>query len=489
MPFRITPQAIFRRSLFDMTNGYARLADAQVDISSTKRLRVFSDDAADSARALDLRTTIQRTLQSRSSIDDASRAADSQAELLEQVSDLIAQARQLGESGASDGKTPADLASLATEIDSIIDQIVAIGNQRLEGRYLFAGSKTGDRPFSVTRSFGKIVGVEYNGDDFVRQVRLGPGDLKEIELSGRRAFLDVERAATLLVGGSGLASTKGASDTMVGTARIWIEHTTTVIGDGALGTGGDTLSGIAPGISSASDSIVGPAGAHRVTIESDGSGGRTIRLDDGAPVPFTGTETDLRLENDSGEAVHLDLTAVGAAFTGVVDLTGNGTISVDGGPSQALTFETDFVLQDGSGRAMHLDTTGLVRGGETFATFPGTDSIFDVLIGLRDELGTSTGLDPDQRVARIQARLGALDGAHEGILNGLATLGARSASFQRVSNSLEFFELSLSEKRGELEDTDIFAASIQLTESQNAYQAALQAAAKIVAGPTLLNFL
>lgn len=489
MPFRITPQAIFNRSLYDMTNGYARLADAQVDISSTKRLRVFSDNAADSARALDLRTTIQRTLQSRSSIDDATRAADTQAELLEQASDLIAQARQLGESGASDGKTPSDLSSLATEIDSIIDQIVAIGNQRIEGRFLFSGSKTDTRPFSVTRSFGKVTSVGYEGDDLVRQVRLGPGDLKEIELSGRRAFLDLERSASILVGGTGLASTKGANDTMVGNANITIAHTTTVIGDGTLGGGGDSVSGIAPGASSSLDTIVGPLGAHRVTIASDGAGGRTIALDDGEPIPFAGTEADLRLESANGDVVHLNVSGMASSFTGSVDLLGNGEISVEGGPTQSLSFTSDFVLQDGEGRAIHLDTTGLTRGGETFVVLPGTESIFDVLIGLREELSVSTGLDPDQRVARIQARLGALDQAHEGVLNGLATLGARSASFQRVSGSLEFFELSLAEKRGELEDTDIFAASIQLTESQNAYQAALQAAAKIVAGPTLLNFL
>lgn len=488
MPFRITPQSIMRRSLFDMTNSYGRLADAQIDISSTKRLRVFSDHAADSARALDLRNTLQRTIQSRASIDDASRAADSQAELLEEVSALIAQARQLGESGAVDSKTPADLKSIATEIDSILEQIVGMGNQQVDGRYTFSGSRIDTRPFTVNRSFGKIVGVSYQGDEVVRQVRLGPGDFKEIELSGRRAFLDVERAATLLVGGTGLKPTQGASDTMVGTARLWIEHTSTVIGDGALG-GGDSVSGIALGTSTANDTIIGPAGAHRITIASDGAGGRTIRLDDGEAIPFAGNETDLRVENGSGDAVHLNLTGVGASFTGDVDLTGNGTIAVDGGPTQALTFTPDYLLQDGSGRAMHLDTTSLVRGGETFVTFPGTESVFDVLIGLRNELQLTTGLDPNERVARIQARLGALDEAHDGVLDGLSTLGAKSASFQRVSSSLEFFELSLDEKRGELEDTDLFAATIQLSESENAYQAALQAAAKLLAGPTLLNFL
>ncbi len=488
MPFRITPQSIYARSLYDMTNSFGRLADAEVAISSTKRIRVFSDDASGASRALDLRTVIQRTIQSRSSIDDGQRAADTQAEVLNSASDLIAQARALGESGASDGKTDSDLKSLATEVDSILDQLVASANQRVEGRYLFAGSKTETKPFNVTRSFGKVTAVSYAGDDIVRRVRLGPGEEKEIELSGSQAFLHNSRETTVLVGGTGLAGTPVAQDTMIGNATILIAHTSSVFGDGLL-AGGDSVSGLKLGTSTALDTIVGAAGQHKITIASDGSGGRTIRLDDGDPVAFTGTETDLALTSEGSDTVHVDLTSLSSTFTGSIDLTGNGTIQVKGGPSQALTFQSDFVLQDKNGRVVHLDTTHLVHGGETFAVFPGTESIFDAMIGLRDELEGATGLDPDQQVARIQARLAAIDGAHSGVLAGLSTLGARSASFQRVSGSLDFFELQLEDKRGELEDTDVFKASIQLTESQSAYSAALQATAKISGGPTLLNYL
>jgi flagellar hook-associated protein 3 len=488
MPFRITPQVLYRRSLFDMTNGYQRLAEAQQDISTTKRLRVFSDDAADASRALDLRTTIQRSVQSRASIDDATRASDSQAELLEQVSDLVAQARALGESAASDAKSDSDLKAIAAEIDTILDQLVATANQRNEGRYLFSGSRTDTKSFVAKRSFGRVTGVSYQGDDIVRQVRLGPSELKDIELSGRQAFLSPTRDATLLVGGTGLAASPGVKDTMTGTAKLEIVHTATSIGDGTLG-GGDSVSGIQLGTDTGLDTIVGQAGNHNLVVTTDGVGGGTIALDDGEPMPYDGTETSLLLTNGAGDKVHVNLTGLTSGFEGTVSLEGQANIRAGSGPWQALTFDDDFLLQDGNGRAMHLDTTDLVRGGETFAVFQGTESIFDVLIGLRDEIEGTLGLDPGERTKRIQTRLGTVDAAHEGVLTSLATLGARSASFQRVSSSLDFFELSLEEKRGELEDTDLFEASIRLAQSQTAYQGALQAAAKLLAGPTLLNFL
>lgn len=490
MSFRITPQVLMARSLYDMTNSYGRLSDAQLDLSTTRRLRVFSDDAADAARALDLRTSLQGTTQRRATVDDAARASDSQSEILEQVSDLIAQARQLTTSAASDAKSDSDLKAIATEIDAILDQLVAAANETVQGRYLFSGSAIDTKPFVATRVGGKVTGVSYRGDDIVRQARLGPNEVKDIELSGRQAFLSTTRESTLLVGGTGLKTVTATQDTMIGEAKLSIAHTTTVIGDGTL-SGGDSVSGIQLGTSTGLDTIIGPSGNHSLTVTSNGSGGGTIRLDGGTEVTFAGGETDLALENESGDMVHVNLSSLTSGFSGSVDLTGNGTIAVGDGAPQTLAFGSDVVIQGTDGRAMHLDTSALERGGETFALFQGTTSIFDTLIGIRDEItgALESDLDPTERTARVQSRLGALDASHEGILNSLATLGARSASFQRVSESLQFFELSIEEKRGEIEDTDIFKASIDLAEAQNAYNAALQAAAKILTGPSLLNFL
>lgn len=489
MAFRVTTQLLFERNRFDMTAAYARLAQSQIEISSTKRLRVLSDDPSDAARALDLRVTLKRTAQSKDAVGSARRAADTQADVLQQVSELIAQARQLGQSAGDGIKNQADLDALADEIDSVLGQVVSAANTRLEGRYLFAGSKIGTRPFDDAKSYGSTTGVSYHGDDIVRRVRLGPKELQDVELSGADAFLGGKRGATILTGGSGLRTTPGAHDTMRGSATILLAHVATIVGDGAGPGGADTASGIKVGTSGAADTILGAKGQHALTLTSDGAGGGTIRLDDGDAIAFAGTETDLALHNAAGDLVHVDLTSLTSGFAGTVDLTGNGTIQVEGSAAQALAFTDDYLLKDAQGQAVHLDTRDLAHASTTLAVFPGTDTVFDALIALRDEIRGKPGFTQADLGTRLSARLNALDAAHDHILGGVATLGSRSAGFQRIEDSLDGFELSLEDKRGELEDTDLFEASLRLAESENAYQSALASAAKLTSGPSLLDYL
>jgi len=484
---RITSSVLYQRALYNITGAYSRFARAQSQISTGRRITMPSEDPAAASRVLALKNAILRSAESRESVASARFSADSQAALLEEVSTLIIDARAQAAAAANGSLASSDLAAIASEIDSVLDQIVGQANQTLEGRYLFAGSRTNAAPFVASRSSGSITSIRYVGDDLTRKVRLGPADVKDVDLSGQDAFLAFIRGDTRIAGGIGLRATAGAHDTMAGDVRLLVEHTATLIGDGAGPGGGDTVSGIAPGASTALDTIIGAAGTHRLTVDLE-TGVPMIRLDDGVAVKVDGSETDLALTNGAGEVVHVDLTAMAPGFKGTIDLTGNGQIRTEDGAAKALSFTTDFALKDGQGRVVHLDTTELHGAGDSLAVFPGTESVFDVLISLRDEILGDNDFDKVGREGRIQSLLGALDRSHQGILGALSTLGARSSSFERIENSLSLFELNLEEKRGRLEDTDIFEASLALSQAENAYQAALMAASKLN-GPTLLNFL
>ncbi|MBI4880480.1 MAG: flagellar hook-associated protein FlgL [Planctomycetes bacterium] len=488
MTFRITPAVLFEHARFDLTSSYARFARAQSQISTGKRVRRFSDDPAAASRALDLKVALARAVQQRESVSAARFAADTQAAILEEVSGLLIDARAAAQDAASGTNSPSDLKVMAAELNSILEQVVGRANQQFEGRYLFAGSMVETVPFPASKTLGSITAVSYAGDDITRKVRLGPADIKDVDLSGKQAFLAFRRTASVIASPIGLAVAKGAADTMIGSAKIVVEHTATVIGDGLGAGGGDAASGVAPGASTLQDTLIGPAGVHVLNLVSDATGGGTVSLDDGSTVQFTGAETDLALTSVSGAVIHLDLTSVTPGFTGSVDLAGDGEISVAGGPAQALSFSADFALQDGAGRVVHLDTTNVQQEGASLVVFPGTETVFDTLIALRDDLLGAAGFPPEDLVQRIQTRLVALDRGHEGVLAGLSELGARSASFDRISSGLVLFEISLEEKRGELEDTDIFTASLELSQAENAYQAALMASARLN-GPSLLDFL
>lgn len=486
MPARVTPASVYLRSLHAITSNYARFARAQEVMASGKRIRFYSDAPADSARLLDLEGTVARSRHLRDALDAAITATEAQGEVLEQLSSLVATVTQKAQQAANGTLSEEDRQQLAQEIDQLLVEALGFANQEFDGRRLFAGSRVQTAPFVPTTVGGRITAVTYVGDDIVREVQLASGERKPIDVSGFEVFMDLDRGPTQIVGDVGIAAVPGAPDTVVGETALVLAHTATVFGDGAGPGGADSTSGLAPGVSTAEDTILGE---HVLEVTTDEATGLpALALDGGVPVPFDGTETDLVVEGPDGAVVHVDVTALTPGFQGTVTLEASGTVAIEGGPPEPIAFTADQVLSDGNGRVLHVDTQDVTKEGDAYAVMPGTETLFDVLIRLRDDLAGDAALPDVGLTDRTLARLEALDAAHQGILRALTTVGARAASFERLSDSLDFFSVKLDEKRGEIEGADVFEASVELAEAENAYQFALAAAARLQQ-PTLLDYL
>jgi flagellin-like hook-associated protein FlgL len=483
----IDPSTPFDPFRVQIARAFRELTLHQVRISSGRRLLRPSDHPADAARALRLRAAVQAAGNSADAAAQARLAVESQATALQTISLRLTEARARAEQAASGIAGETDLRNLATEIDSILEEILSLANGAEDGRFLFSGSRTTTAPFSLTRAGGQVASVEYEGDSLSRRVRFGPLDERAVDLPGDRAFLSFDRRTTTILGSTGLGLVSGAADTMTGSARLVLSHLSTTLGDGLLPGGGDATSGLRPGTSTASDTILG---SHTLAVTQDPSGGGTISLNGGPPVAFTGGETDLAVADGTGAIVHVDVTGLVTGFSGNVAATGSGQIAVEGGPPAPLAFVDSFVLDDGTGRVVHLDTSGVRTSGDAVVVFPGTESIFDALIAIRDEILAAADSGNRQELAdRIQVRLGSLDAAHDGLLSSLSELGTRGASFERMESAFGLLGVNSEERRAAVEDLDLVDASIRLARAEATYQAALAVAARVATTPRLMDFL
>jgi flagellar hook-associated protein 3 FlgL len=86
------------------------------------------------------------------------------------------------------------------------------------------------------------------------------------------------------------------------------------------------------------------------------------------------------------------------------------------------------------------------------------------------------------------ADLQALDDAHDGLLVAQAGVGANINHIQSVQNTIQTTQLNLSNQYSQLVDANMATAATNFSERQATYQAALNAAAKVIQ-PTLLDFL
>jgi flagellar hook-associated protein 3 FlgL len=114
--------------------------------------------------------------------------------------------------------------------------------------------------------------------------------------------------------------------------------------------------------------------------------------------------------------------------------------------------------------------------------FQGTIDMFEILIGIRDDM--EAGKQTNLRAVR----LGELDSAQDQTLLSLASIGATQNRFEGVLNNAQDFVLALQEQLSKKVDADYAETILQFNVEQNAFQSALNAAARVIQN-SLLDFI
>ncbi|MBI5834807.1 MAG: flagellar hook-associated protein FlgL [Armatimonadetes bacterium] len=99
---------------------------------------------------------------------------------------ILQRAKELSIEGASSAHSAADFAAITAEADQLINEMLSVGNRQVNGRYIFAGNKTGTRPFVATGS--PPTAVTYNGDTGIQTVSPSTGVNIGTTLPGSTAF-------------------------------------------------------------------------------------------------------------------------------------------------------------------------------------------------------------------------------------------------------------------------------------------------------------
>ena len=144
------------------------LSQAQIkamsQLASGQRVTRASDDPLAMNRGLQLETRKNREQQYYQNGGHAKDVCDATFSQLQHLTDISTRVSEL--STQSSGTSSAEeLKTYATEINELIENAVDTANGQFQGDYLFAGSDTGNAPFTVTRSAltGKISAVSYVG--------------------------------------------------------------------------------------------------------------------------------------------------------------------------------------------------------------------------------------------------------------------------------------------------------------------------------------
>jgi flagellar hook-associated protein 3 FlgL len=189
MGMRITQQILVQRALASLRNQTARIAHLQEQLATGQRVMKPSDDPLDARRAMNLRTTIGRNEQYLATMQDTSPVLTETAMSIENVVESLQRVRELTLQGASGTNTTSQTASMANEVNQLLEAILAAANHQTNSRYIFGGTNTLTPPFAATRDANdEVVSVSYQGNSQRFEVAVGDGIRTSIGETGDTVF-------------------------------------------------------------------------------------------------------------------------------------------------------------------------------------------------------------------------------------------------------------------------------------------------------------
>ena len=303
---RVSDLLIRQRLMSQLQSDQQSLFNIQNQISTGRRISLPSEDAPAAIRAIALQDILERKAQAQTNVATNQSFLSATDVALSSVSGMLSEVR--GTALSVVGTTSTDLQRQAAvqEVRRAIEQLVDVGNHQFRGRYLFAGSRTGERPFAVD---GSLVG--YDGDERTLQSYADIDLLFETNANGNSVFGVISEPSRgtadltpTLSEDTRLADLRGGAGIGRGSIRISDQAYSSVIDLSSAETIRDVVELIEaqpPGYNAV------PPGGRSLTVNvtatglnitmSGGTGGLVIREVGGGT---TASELGIRNENDFG---------------------------------------------------------------------------------------------------------------------------------------------------------------------------------------------
>lgn len=199
---RISSNYMIDRGIFNIQNNLLTMAKLQDQIASGKVLSRPSDDPVKTTQLLRLNRELSNDEQFGKNIDEALSELGVAETAMTGMVNLSHRARELAVQAANGTNSDDQLNGIAEEIDSLIDQLVQLGNTTFTGRYIFSGFETGAPAFTRTNDDVSYDGTA-NNTAFERNVQVAPNSYMAVNFNGNNILGNVTVTAGV-ASGSGL---------------------------------------------------------------------------------------------------------------------------------------------------------------------------------------------------------------------------------------------------------------------------------------------
>ncbi|TCZ76842.1 flagellar hook-associated protein FlgL [Paenibacillus albiflavus] len=147
MSLRVTQGMLHSQMLRNINNNVGRLDKYQEMQSTGRKINKPSDDAVGITYALRYRSEISMNEQYQKNLDMAKSLVEHSDTTLGQIGDVLLRVKELTVQGVNGTNLGSPMKAIATELEQLYQQMVSLGNDQLNGRYIFNGQFTDKLPY------------------------------------------------------------------------------------------------------------------------------------------------------------------------------------------------------------------------------------------------------------------------------------------------------------------------------------------------------
>ena len=444
---RIATSTLYEQQTAAIDDLNVQNADVGSQLSTGKQLAAPSDDPTQIAADLSVRTTIAKQTKIASNIQGSTAELTATDSALSTLTSVLQSARSIAVQGASDALTSAQKASLAGQVDQLLNQAVNVANTQYGGKHIFAGTATGTAP--VVANGSPATSVRFLGN-FESQGQIVSG-ASTLPLS------------TTLQQAFNYKASDGSTDVFAVLQNLRDSLTQ-----------GTSVDASATSINAARSVIAGPNSPSPSTLGN---------------APFA-----TPLVADNGAPPSYSISINGTATSGVqnnVILTFTNTTPIDDGPADP----TSVVNRINAQSALTGVTAAFDAKGQRL-TLTGANGPFQVTDVPTPGTGATTAggftksfglVQQGDSVNNVSRQLGDIDKVINVTLDARGSVGAKINALSSINDQNSTSLTDNNKVQSGIEDVDVAKAIARLSQTQTALQAAYATTTRIES-KSLINY-
>ncbi|WP_152396368.1 flagellar hook-associated protein FlgL [Paenibacillus guangzhouensis] len=149
MSIRVTQGMMTNQLMRNVTKNYNNMNKYQENLSTGRKINKPSDDPVGITYALRYRSELTMNEQYQKNMDSAKSFVEHTDTIMGQINDVLQRASELTVKGVTGTNPQSALDAISAEMGGIFDTLLVLGNDQMNGKFIFNGQKTDQMPYST----------------------------------------------------------------------------------------------------------------------------------------------------------------------------------------------------------------------------------------------------------------------------------------------------------------------------------------------------